>query len=153
MKKNDGKRGWGLYAIVFLALLLAGGAVRGQQETDFSKVQIKVTKVSGNIYMLQGEGGNIAASVGDDGIVIVDDQFAPLADKIHVALKGLGITDKRSVCKWRIDGDRTGQCAETIGDRWNGRERWLRENGGSAGTKRRLAGDYVCARRNRAPEW
>src|SRR5271157_6614273 len=80
------------------------------QEQDFSKVQIKVTKVSGNIYMLQGEGGNIAASVGDDGIVIVDDQFAPLADKIQAALKGLGITDKpvRFVINTHYHGDHTG---------------------------------------------
>src|SRR4030095_403553 len=52
----------------------------------------KVTKVSGNVYMLSGAGGNIGALVGDDGILIVDDEFAPLADKIRAALKG--ITDK-----------------------------------------------------------
>jgi len=59
---------------------------------DFSKVEIKVTKVAGTVYMLQGAGGNIGVSVGDDGIVVVDDQFAPLAEKIQAALKG--ITDK-----------------------------------------------------------
>lgn len=68
------------------------GAIAFAQEEDFSKVQIKVTKVAGNVYMLEGAGGNIAASVGEDGIVIVDDQYAPLADKIQAALKG--ITDK-----------------------------------------------------------
>ena len=138
MKKNDGKRGWGLYAIVFLALLLAG-VVRGQQDTDFSKVQIKVTKVSGNIYMLQGEGGNIAASVGDDGIVIVDDQFAPLADKIQAALKGLGITDKpvRFVINTHYHGDHTGGNApfanggSTVIAQDNVRKRL--ETGGTAG--------------------
>jgi glyoxylase-like metal-dependent hydrolase (beta-lactamase superfamily II) len=62
------------------------------QDRDFSKVEIKVTKVAGTVYMLQGAGGNIGASVGDDGIVVVDDQYAPLADKIQAALKG--ITDK-----------------------------------------------------------
>lgn len=59
----------------------------GQEDQHFSKVQIKVTPVSGSIYMLQGEGGNIAASVGDDGIAIVDDEYAPLAEKIRAALK------------------------------------------------------------------
>jgi glyoxylase-like metal-dependent hydrolase (beta-lactamase superfamily II) len=59
---------------------------------DFEKVQIKVTKVAGSVYMLEGEGGNIAASVGEDGIVVVDDQYAPLAEKIQAALKT--ITDK-----------------------------------------------------------
>src|SRR5215813_13132814 len=62
------------------------------QNNDFSKVQIKVTKVAGNVYMLEGAGGNIGASVGEDGIVIVDDQYAPLADRVQAALKG--ITDK-----------------------------------------------------------
>ena len=50
-------------------------------------VQIKVTKVAGSVYMIEGEGGNIAASVGEDGIVVVDDQYAPLAEKIQAALK------------------------------------------------------------------
>ena len=59
---------------------------------DFSKVQMKVTRVAGNVYMLEGEGGNIGASVGDDGVVLVDDQYAPLAEKIQAALKS--ITDK-----------------------------------------------------------
>jgi cyclase len=74
-----------------LALLLAASAAMAQQP-DFGKVQIKVTKVAGSVYMLQGAGGNIGVSVGEDGIVIVDDQFAPLAEKIQAALKG--ITDK-----------------------------------------------------------
>jgi glyoxylase-like metal-dependent hydrolase (beta-lactamase superfamily II) len=78
------------------------------QERDFSKVQIKVEKVAGNVYMLQGAGGNIGVSVGDDGIVIVDDQFAPLAEKIQAALKG--ITDKpvRFVINTHYHGDHTG---------------------------------------------
>ena len=78
------------------------------QDDDFSKVQMKVTKVAGNVYMLEGAGGNIGASVGDDGIVIVDDQYAPLADKIQAALKG--ITDKpvRFIINTHYHGDHTG---------------------------------------------
>jgi len=93
-----------------LGVLLALGIGVRPQNQDFSKVQIKVTKVSGNIYMLEGEGGNIAASVGQDGIVIVDDQFAPLADKIQAALKDLKITDKpvRFVINTHYHGDHTG---------------------------------------------
>jgi glyoxylase-like metal-dependent hydrolase (beta-lactamase superfamily II) len=103
------RRGWTLLAGAFtLALMLCG--VAQAQNTDFSKVQIKVTKVSGNIYMLEGAGGNIAASVGEDGIVIVDDQYAPLADKIQAALKDLKITDKpvRFVINTHYHGDHTG---------------------------------------------
>jgi glyoxylase-like metal-dependent hydrolase (beta-lactamase superfamily II) len=90
--------------------LLSAGATTGQQERDFSKVEIKVTKVAGNVYMLEGSGGNIAASVGEDGIVVVDDEFAPLAEKIQAALKGLGITDKpvRFVINTHFHGDHTG---------------------------------------------
>jgi len=100
---------WFAGTAMLAATILAASAGRAQQQ-DFSKVQIKVTKVSGNIYMLEGEGGNIAASVGEDGIVIVDDQFAPLADKIQAALKNLGITDKpvRFVINTHYHGDHTG---------------------------------------------
>jgi len=78
------------------------------QDRDFSKVQIKVSKVAGTVYMLEGAGGNIGASVGDDGIVVVDDQYAPLADKIQAALKG--ITDKpvRFIINTHYHEDHTG---------------------------------------------
>jgi cyclase len=96
-----------------IRLLLAGAlasvvGIAAAQQQDFSKVEIKVTKVSGNVYMLEGSGGNIAASAGDDGIVIVDDQFAPLADKIRAALKG--ITDKplRFIINTHYHFDHTG---------------------------------------------
>ena len=90
-----------VFVLVLLPFLSA-------QNQDFSKVQMKVTKVSGNVYMLEGAGGNIGASVGDDGIVIVDDQYAPLADKIKAALKG--ITDKpvRFVINTHYHEDHTG---------------------------------------------
>src|SRR2546428_1346020 len=98
-----------VYSLV-VAALVCGTTGAAQQQPDFSKAQIKVTKVSGNIYMLEGQGGNIAASVGDDGIVIVDDQFAPLADKIQAALKDLKITDKpvRFVINTHYHGYHTG---------------------------------------------
>src|ERR1035438_6289196 len=79
--------------LAFLVLLCCS-VFAASPDPDFSKVQIKGTKVSGNIHMLEGAGGNIAAAVGEDGSVIVDDQYAPLADKIAAALKGIGVTDK-----------------------------------------------------------
>jgi cyclase len=90
---------------VFLLCLLAAGAV-GQQ--DFSKVEIKATKVNGNVYMLEGSGGNIGVSVGADGILIVDDQFAPLAGKIKAALKTLGEGKLKFVLNTHWHGDHTG---------------------------------------------
>ena len=93
---------------VLLAVILLAFGLASAQDQDFSKVQMKVTKVAGNVYMLQGAGGNIGASVGDDGIVIVDDQYAPLAEKIQAALKG--ITDKpvRFIINTHYHGDHTG---------------------------------------------
>ena len=94
---------------LFVVILLVYCGIAGAQTEDFSKVQIRVGKVAGNVYMLEGgDGGNIAASVGDDGIVIVDDQYAPMADKIQAALKG--ITDKRVrfIINTHYHGDHTG---------------------------------------------
>jgi len=95
---------------LFAAVLLFLPILAFAQAQDFSKVQIKATKISGNIYMLEGAGGNIAASIGEDGIVLVDDQFAPLAEKIQASLKSLGITDKpvRFVINTHYHGDHTG---------------------------------------------
>ena len=127
-----------VFALAVAAMLL-GGTVWAGQGQDFSKVEIKVSKVSGNIYMLEGAGGNIAASVGEDGIVIVDDQFAPLADKIQAALKNLGITDKpvRFVINTHYHGDHTGgnepfsNTGSTVIAHDNVRKRL--ESGGTAG--------------------
>lgn len=77
-------------------------------QQDFSKVEIKATKVAGNVYMLEGAGGNIGVSVGADGILIVDDQFAPLADKIKAALKTLGEGKLKFVLNTHWHGDHTG---------------------------------------------
>src|SRR2546427_7770119 len=131
-------RTFGILGLLGVALICSSAA-RAQQQQDFSKVQIKVTKVSGNIYMLEGQGGNIAASVGEDGIVIVDDQFAPLADKIQAALKELKITDKpvRFVINTHYHGDHTGgnvpfnNAGSTLIAQDNLRKRL--ESGGTAG--------------------
>jgi cyclase len=80
--------GW--LALGLLAAAAAGGArPAAAQQRDFSKVEIKVIPVAGKVYMLEGAGGNIGASVGEDGILLVDDQFEPLAPKIRAALQGI----------------------------------------------------------------
>jgi cyclase len=96
----------GLAAALGLAMLAAVPA-RAQQQ-DFSKVEIKVEHVAGKVYMLTGAGGNIGVSVGEDGILIVDDQYAPLADKIRAALKGLGEGKLKFVLNTHWHGDHTG---------------------------------------------
>jgi cyclase len=81
---------------------------RHRQQTDWSKVQIKATKIAGSVYMLEGAGGNIGVSVGEDGLLIVDDQFAPLADKIRAALKGLNQGKLRFILNTHWHSDHTG---------------------------------------------
>lgn len=91
------------------ALLLIGfSTITSFAQQDFSKVEIKATKVSGNVYMLEGSGGNIGVSVGADGLLIVDDQFAPLADKIKATLKSLGEGKLKFILNTHWHGDHTG---------------------------------------------
>ncbi len=95
------------HLLILAFFILCVGVETGYAQ-DFSKVEIKVTKVAGNVYMLEGAGGNIGVSVGPDGILIVDDQFAPLADKIKAALKSLGEGKLKFVLNTHYHGDHTG---------------------------------------------
>jgi len=90
--------------ILIIVLLLAFPVLAIAQD-DYSKVEIKATKVSGNVYMLEGSGGNIGVSIGVDGILIVDDEFAPLAEKIKAALKNLGEGKLKFILNthWHVD--------------------------------------------------
>ena len=94
--------------LIRLVILLSLYFVARGQQQDFSKVEIKVTHVASNIYMLQGAGGNIAVSVGPDGILMVDDQFAPLAEKISAALHELNPGKLKFVLNTHYHGDHTG---------------------------------------------
>jgi glyoxylase-like metal-dependent hydrolase (beta-lactamase superfamily II) len=134
-----------------LALALVASPLAFAQQQDFSKVVIKVHKVSGNVYMLEGAGGNIGVSVGDDGIVIVDDQFAPMAEKIRAALKG--ITDKplRFVINTHYHSDHAGgnemfSSQATLVAHDNVRKRLASGGaGGNGGTVKFEAGPGVAA--------
>ena len=137
------RNGW-----IFLAACVFASTLAAAQDQDFSKVQMKVSKVAGNVYMLQGAGGNIGASVGDDGIVIVDDQYAPLADKIQATLKG--ITDKpvRFIINMHYHPDHTGgnayfQKQAPIIAQDNVRKRL--ESGGSGGNGGSISMDFKPA--------
>jgi glyoxylase-like metal-dependent hydrolase (beta-lactamase superfamily II) len=95
--------------IVFAAALVLAALPARAQGNDFSKVEIKPTKVAGSVWMLQGAGGNIGVSSGPDGLLIVDDQFLPLADKIKAALKGIAKDGKLAfVVNTHWHGDHTG---------------------------------------------
>ena len=77
-------------------------------QRDFSAVEIKTTRLTDGVYMLEGSGGNIGVSVGTDGVLIVDDQFAPLAEKIRAAIGELGGGAPTFVLNTHYHGDHTG---------------------------------------------
>lgn len=91
--------------LVVLAGILLCSVLMAQ---DFSDVEITAIKVAGNVYVLEGRGGNIGVSAGPDGVLIVDDQFAPLADKIRVALKDINPGELKFVLNTHWHGDHTG---------------------------------------------
>ncbi len=95
--------------LLMLCCLLGVCPLAPAQQEDYSQVQITSTPLAANLYLLEGAGGNIAACVGPDGALLVDDEFAPLADKIRAALKNLG-ADKpvRFVINTHYHFDHTG---------------------------------------------
>lgn len=94
-----------------ICLLVAGGllvpSLAGAQQ-DFSNVEIIPHHVAGSVYYLEGRGGNIGLSIGEDGVVMIDDQFAPLTDKILAAIRELNDGEIRFVINTHVHGDHTG---------------------------------------------
>ncbi len=88
-----------------LSAVLSGVAL-GQQ--DSPDVEIKATKVAGNVFMLEGSGGNLGVSVGPDGLLLIDDQYLPLADKIKAALSKLSKGKLAFVLNTHWHGDHVG---------------------------------------------
>jgi len=92
------------------AALLAGTTSLAQDDR-FANVTIQTVPVAGNISMLVGSGGNIGVSAGEDGILIIDDQYAPLADRIRAALADLGSDSPKFILNTHFHGDHTGSNA------------------------------------------
>ncbi len=82
--------------------------VSGFAQRDFSEVEVVPHHVSGNYYYLEGAGGNIGVSIGDDGVIMIDDQFAPLTDRILAAIRALSDAPIRFVINTHVHGDHTG---------------------------------------------
>ena len=89
-----------------LAFALATPVLAQQQ--DFSKVEVQSEKVADGVYMLKGAGGNIGLSIGPNGSLVIDDQYAPLSDKILAAIKALTPDPVRFVVNTHWHGDHTG---------------------------------------------
>ncbi|MDF2115488.1 MBL fold metallo-hydrolase [Roseiarcaceae bacterium H3SJ34-1] len=89
------------------AFMLAAGYA-GAQQPDFSKVEIKTTDLGNRTYMLEGQGGNITVAAGDDGVIMIDGQFAPLHDKIKAAIAAVSKEPIRYLINTHFHGDHTG---------------------------------------------
>lgn len=82
--------------------------VAAHAEEDYSKESIKATHLAANLYMLEGAGGNMTALIGTDGTLLVDDDFAPMADKLVGKLKELGGGSPRYIVNTHFHYDHTG---------------------------------------------
>ena len=99
--------------LCFASLTLVSCAYAQQ---DFSNVEIIPHHVAGSVYYLEGRGGNIGLSIGEDGIVMIDDQYAPLTDKIVASIRNLNDGEIRFLINTHVHGDHTGG-NENLGNR------------------------------------
>jgi glyoxylase-like metal-dependent hydrolase (beta-lactamase superfamily II) len=90
------------------ALALALAVPAAAQQQDFSQVEVEAEKLAEGLYMLTGRGGNMGLSVGKSGTFLVDDQYAPLSDKILAAVKAFTPDPVRFVVNTHWHGDHTG---------------------------------------------
>jgi glyoxylase-like metal-dependent hydrolase (beta-lactamase superfamily II) len=100
-------------AVVTAMMALSGPALAqtppaAPPPPDFSKVEIKTTDLGDNCYMLEGQGGNITVAVAKEGIIMVDGQFAPLHDKIKVAIATISNLPIKYLINTHYHGDHTG---------------------------------------------
>ena len=90
------------------AVTLCAAITHAQGGQDFSKVEIKTTKITDKFYTLEGQGGTIGVLVGPDGVFMVDTQFAPLSEKIAAAIKQITPQPIKFVVNTHLHGDHTG---------------------------------------------
>ena len=90
------------------AMALCAAIVHAQGAQDFSKVEIKATKISDKFYTLEGQGGTIGVLVGPDGVFMVDTQFAPLSEKVAAAIRQITPQPIKFVVNTHLHGDHSG---------------------------------------------
>jgi len=93
---------------IFSAALLLISILSLSAQPGGGDVTIKTTHIAGSVYMLEGQGGNIGVSAGEDGILMVDDQFATLTDKIVKAIGAISSKPIEFVINTHLHGDHTG---------------------------------------------
>ncbi len=97
-----------LSALITFATALATSTIFAQQNRDWNAIQITPHEVSDGLYYLEGAGGHIGLLVGDDGIIMVDDQFAPLSEKIYTAIRRISDKPIRFLINTHIHPDHVG---------------------------------------------
>src|SRR6195256_395989 len=96
-------------SLVVLATMFGMAALTyAQTPPDFSKIEIKTTKITDNFYTLEGQGGTIGVLAGPDGVFFVDTQFAPLTGKIVAAVKQISPNPIKFLVNTHVHGDHTG---------------------------------------------
>jgi cyclase len=96
------------YIAAGVALALTFSAAAPAQQTDFSKVEIKTTRLAADFYTLEGQGGTISVLTGPDGVLLVDGQFAQLTGKLATAIKAVSDQPIRFLINTHVHGDHTG---------------------------------------------
>jgi glyoxylase-like metal-dependent hydrolase (beta-lactamase superfamily II) len=91
-----------------LLLLVGSGSSLAQ---DFDAVEITLHPVSGNVSYVEGSGGNIGLFVGEDGVFLIDDQYAPLTDKIVAAIRKVSDAPIRFLINTHMHPDHVGGAA------------------------------------------
>lgn len=93
---------------IFIITLLFILTCKFVSAADFDEVKISTTKANQNVYMLQGAGGNIGVLATESGLLLVDDQFAPLAQRIEAAMKAINNNELKYIVNTHFHGDHTG---------------------------------------------
>jgi glyoxylase-like metal-dependent hydrolase (beta-lactamase superfamily II) len=101
-------RAWVLSAAVAGGAVLAVGSGALAQNQDLDAVEIDMLRVRDNVYMLVGAGGNTTVQFGDDGVLVVDTQFAPLSDRILAAIRSVTDGPIRYIVNTHVHGDHIG---------------------------------------------
>jgi len=96
-----------MYKLLF-SIALIWLTINTKAQDRFAKVEITSEKINDQLYMLQGSGGNIMISVGEDGVLMIDDQFAPLSEKIMAKIKEISGKEVTYLINTHWHGDHTG---------------------------------------------
>jgi glyoxylase-like metal-dependent hydrolase (beta-lactamase superfamily II) len=92
----------------YLNLFLLFVALSASAQTNYDTARIRPVKITEHIYMLKGAGGNIGAMIGNEGTLLIDNQFAPLSNKINGAVKTLDPREIKFMINTHLHGDHSG---------------------------------------------